>query len=1446
MALRNDNISINVSIETRKAQLQIHELEKASRGLKDENKSIRQEMNRLVAAGKKNTAEYSNLERQYKANASAIRKNTAEMDRLEGKIEASAKSYNQLRNQAKKLQTQLNNTVKALDPEEYERLSTSLKSTREAMVRLNNEAKESFLSFGKVKTILKGAFAQVGYNITNAIGSAIGRMKEFAAESISLATQADGVTHAFRAMDDGTLLNSLRKATKGTVDDLQLMQAAVKARDFRIPLEDMGKYLAFAQLKAQQTGQSVDYMTESIVTGLGRQSLMILDNLGLSAAEIREEAAKTGDFMKGVAAIVDRQLKQSGVYVSASDKSAQAAVNLRNAQLKLGEALSWVGDIQLAVTNGLARMAGAFASAFNEKTKAAVESLAIAIGAVSLSVGLYKAALLASSAVHRVNIALIRQAVLEKRKAAAESIVLSKAEAMTAARATLAGKATRGLVASVKSLTLALLKCPWVWAAAAVAAVGAAIYSVITAETEQEKAIRRSNEYITKQAEMYDNLKQKASSIASTMTDANNSIEDRFIAYRQLQRLMPEVLQNLDWENAKLLTNAELQERIAKEARRKKEIDLRIKVIQTKREIDKANKRVEEAQLSNRRDKSYIIQDGVNTVRNLSTELESYQNELKTLTQAKATAIKAAAKDEIKNLAYWTKKKQEAETAFHRLASDQTNGKLAAQLKREIEEAEKEIARYSLNKKESNTSKGKTEKETAPAKPAPAKPATANDPERERLERYRQEVQAMRDFLKEYGSYYERRKAIDDDYNDRIARARTKGERLTLEREKKETIATMDARKMSEEIDWTQTFEGVGNVLGDLAKETLAKVEAYMKTNEYKGLSAENKKTYTDLRNNLTAQQGDATSPFNLKAWSNIGELAKDYRQSVIDLQEANEKHKKAVEELTLAENELKNATGLNATMDARRKVEEAQLNVQTTGRELNSAQDNKNQKQDKLSTETNKAANGLSRFNQVLGNITSGTLSGFVKGVTGIIQALTKDSGAVGSAFGEIGGKAGGLIGAILTLIDVLGTEPAKFIDDLLAKISDVLYAVLSQLPEIIGSVVKGVGNIVGSALNGIGSMFGVDDLLGLRGNGKEIEEYVNALTQSNSALEKSINNLSDKMDKENGMKAVGYYLKMEEAQRQINENMRSILDAEQHYWKGHHSNMSKWNLDGGSSVKEKNDYIEQINELLGTNLTDTWDDFSRLTAEQMNEIRTYLPTIWNAMLEQGEYDNSQYFNQYADQAGKLEELTEQINTKMMGVSFDSMRDSFVSSLMDMSKDASDFATDFQELMSKALLNISIGDLLDTTMKEFYNRYAEHLRNGTMTTDMYRQAQAEYMALTQQGMEIRDGIFKITGYEGESSSSQSGTSKGFEGMSQESADELNGRFTALYASSVQIGQDTAAISQTMLLSLSCCVEIRDILQDCNAHLEKIELYAKNTSLSAEKLKQIETNTSRI
>lgn len=339
--LTEDEIRYTVDVKTADAQKAIYTLEQQSKKLRSENKARLSQMIRLEAAGRKETEAYRNLKKQYSDTSKEIRTLTSRIGEQTSQINILDMSMVQLKKQQKSLQKELDNTVQSLNPEAYSVLEQRLKDVSGRISELKQNAK----SFGEIASSdqVNGIFlGTMATKLAGLLGQQASKLKDFVLESaragVEMAEQADGVTKAFNAMDNPNLLDNLRKATKGTVNDVQLMTAAVKANDFHIPLEDLGKYLEFAQLKAQQTGQSVDYMTDSIVTGLGRKSPLILDNLGISAAEISEKTKETGDFMKAVAEIVDTQLAEAGeTYISAADRAAQKTVELQNAQKALGD-----------------------------------------------------------------------------------------------------------------------------------------------------------------------------------------------------------------------------------------------------------------------------------------------------------------------------------------------------------------------------------------------------------------------------------------------------------------------------------------------------------------------------------------------------------------------------------------------------------------------------------------------------------------------------------------------------------------------------------------------------------------------------------------------------------------------------------------------------------------------------------------------------------------------------------------------------------------------------------------------------------------------------------------------------------------------------------------------------------------------------------------------------
>lgn len=337
--LSEDEVTLVVNAKADKAQQNIRKFSKEIDNLGERNKSLQRQMESLELAGKKNTDSWKQRREEYRRNSTQIRNLKQQIAAETKALDLNALTMAQLRQQARSLQRQLDNTSKTINPEDWKKLSSRLSDVRERMGELSDASKSFVEKYNNPQTMsfFRG---ELFIRFAELAGKALQKVKEFAAEGISMAETADGIIHAFQKLDNPNLLQTLRKATKNTVDDIELMKAAIKARDFGIPLEDLGKYLSFAQLKAQQLGVSVQQMTDDIVTGLGRKSPQILDNLGLSAAEISAKTKETGDFMKAVASIVENNLAQAGeTYISAADRAAQKTAELHNRQLELGQAL---------------------------------------------------------------------------------------------------------------------------------------------------------------------------------------------------------------------------------------------------------------------------------------------------------------------------------------------------------------------------------------------------------------------------------------------------------------------------------------------------------------------------------------------------------------------------------------------------------------------------------------------------------------------------------------------------------------------------------------------------------------------------------------------------------------------------------------------------------------------------------------------------------------------------------------------------------------------------------------------------------------------------------------------------------------------------------------------------------------------------------------------------
>lgn len=716
-------------------------------------------------------------------------------------------------------------------------------------------------------------------------------------------------------------------------------------------------------------------------------------------------------------------------------------------------------------------------------------------------------------------------------------------------------------------------------------------------------------------------------------------------------------------------------------------------------------------------------------------------------------------------------------------------------------------------------------------------------------ETVKEELQALYDYLKEFGTIQQQKYAIAKEYDDKILKAQGENQKKLLEAQKKQALDSMDAKNFAMDIDWTGTFKNVGNVLRDIAKDTLDKVEAYMKTADFKALSATDKKSYTDLRNQLKSEQGNSASPFKTSTWEDISRYTKAYQDSVKSLITANEEHEKAVKELEDAEKDLKNATSATAYETAKAKVDIAKGKVTSTATIVGNAQANKDQAQQNLTDSTDAAAQGLENFNKVLNNITSGSLTGFVKGIIGIVQSLSGNAKNLGSAFGELGSKIGGLIGAILSIIDALGEDPSAFIDQLLSKVINVVDGLLEQLAsgELIGTLIEDIGKLIitliknsvyDTTANALKmSTFGLIDPTGwFDGNGKKVQKAIDNLVSSNERLQKSIDKLKDTMTGTYGKESTNAYKEAKRQQETYNQNVMEIAKQQMSYHGSHHSWSSYWS--GFSN--------EQLAKIRQNVKSDFNGDITTLTPEEMKKLLSYQDLVDKIRGTGKHYKGRSAYGEsvldkledYADLAGNLDELTEQWRESITQISFDSMKDNFISNLMDMNKSAQDFSDDFAEMMQKALLSYSMEDLMNGELKKLYEDWADAIdaANGDSSKIDIDAFNKRYDDIVQEGLKRRDEWAKVTGYTGSSSSSQTATSGGWASMGQDTADELNGRFTALQIAGESIAQNmTTTISQmesivTLGISTNGAVlEIRNMMIMTNSYLEDIVKYSKLT-----------------
>ena len=716
----------------------------------------------------------------------------------------------------------------------------------------------------------------------------------------------------------------------------------------------------------------------------------------------------------------------------------------------------------------------------------------------------------------------------------------------------------------------------------------------------------------------------------------------------------------------------------------------------------------------------------------------------------------------------------------------------------------------------------------------------------------REALTSMRDYLKEYGSLYQQKQAIAEEYEEKIAKAQTEGEKKTLQQEKKKDLQTIEINAIRQNIDWGSIFGDFGAMFKDQLEPTIEKLQELSKSTT----DVNEQKTIQELISKL---QGSATI-WDSDIFKKVSDDINSYQSAMQGYIDAQEKEIEATKAVTKAQEDLakaKKSGDKTSISKAESNLSIAQGVLDTASNEVLIFGSSVQKATSDLQTSAQKAASQFQQLEEGLQGLTSGSLKGIGNSVLGLdklfggtmqkdvantlakgIQGLLgKDSDAAKTLTKALGdsGLAGEIISAILGILDILkdgfGTLISNLIDTILGAVTGILDDVLSG--DLIMKPLKSIGKNTYHLLNTL-SFGGFNSLFG--GNGKKVQSAIDNLTSSNERLQKSIDKLKDTMAGTYGKESTNAYKEAKLQQETYNHNVMEIAKQQMSYWGSHKSWNHYWSGFNDEQMKLIRENVK----------SDFNGDLTSLTPEEMKKLLSYQELVDKIRGTGKHYKGRSAYGEsvldkledYADLAGNLDELTEKWRESITQISFDSMKDNFISNLMDMSKSAQDFSDDFAEMMQKALLSYSMEDLMNGKLKKLYEDWADAIdaANGDSSKIDIDAFNKRYDDIVQEGLKRRDEWAKVTGYTGSSSSSQTATSGGWASMGQDTADELNGRFTALQIAGEYIAQNmTTTISQmesivTLGISTNGAVlEIRNMMIMTNSYLEDIVKYSKLT-----------------
>ena len=690
------------------------------------------------------------------------------------------------------------------------------------------------------------------------------------------------------------------------------------------------------------------------------------------------------------------------------------------------------------------------------------------------------------------------------------------------------------------------------------------------------------------------------------------------------------------------------------------------------------------------------------------------------------------------------------------------------------------------------------------------------------LAAYQEEAVAMREFLKEYGTYQQQKLAIAEEYAEKIGKAETEGERMILAKQRDKALASIDIKAAKDSVDWESVLSGFGGVLQEQIQPTIENLKRITQSEEFKNASVRDQQELY----NIIAELERNNAKLDSEAFTAVAEDLELFRESLNRYNESLERRAEAEERLNAAKIALRQAEENGTdTSEFQAEVDAAQEAYDQANGSVEAFSDILDRNSKKLNDSATNISNSLNGVAGGLSKLKSGSLQASFEGLQDLGGIV---GGKIGDALANMDPT--GIIGGVLGIMDVLkGGVSSIFVDlqDMVfgavdGILSDVLSGDIILKP--LESTLKGVGGILDTVtFGGFSSLFGNGE------SDKNLERDIEYLTASNENLRRAIDNLADKMEDTAVSEASGVYERQKELLEQQMANTREMMQRSGAAYSngflgigGSHSSNHKIN-EGMSSADWK-----RISDIVGRKVGSA-GDFWKLSSEEMAKVADEATDLYSkieSLADDGHKNAAQYMDEYISYYKELEELQEAYYEKLTGMSFDSVRNSFKSTLLDMESDASTFSENIGETMKEGIIEGLMSEKYDALLKEWYKNFAESMEDGTMSEDEIETLRSQYQDIVNDALADRDALVKALGLEGAASgtgTTQAGKAGAFTTMTHEQGTKLEGLFTSGQMHWANIDDRVEDVSAKMDIASEHLRKIEENTGDCKDSLSAIK-----------------------